>query len=219
MGISLDYTRYLESASTAATRWDGLAAPRPEALYLWYRTSPRPLVPFGNNPVSGQNPPWSVAGMTLVAVDASGRLIEFVALPDPFESTEAASPFNFDVLFDAAGLPRDAFTQSAPRIVPPVFASERRAWEGRVPELPEHVLRVEAAGHAGKPVYFAVTGPWSQSARAPLPVTPFFNRRLADIQALVIPALMLCAAVLARRNVKLGRGRRWSGTCSWAHAK
>jgi hypothetical protein len=57
-------------------------------------------------------------------------------------------------------------------------------------------------------VYFVVTGPWTQSARAVPRPAPFFNRVLAASEALVMPALMLAGALLARRNVKLGRGDR-----------
>ena len=54
---------------------------------LWHRTSPRLLVPLGDQfAVSGGNPPLTVSGMTLVAVDASGRLAELLAVPEPFDS-------------------------------------------------------------------------------------------------------------------------------------
>jgi protein kinase-like protein len=209
MGLSLDYARYIESTSGDRNRWDRLASQRPEALFLWHRTSPRPLIPFGNhNPVTPQNPPLSIAGMTLILVDASGRLAEFIAAPDPFEESAAPPSTDYGVLFDAAGLPAAAFTPTAPRVVPPVFASERRAWEGRLPELPDQAIRVEAAAHAGHPVFFTIVGPWSRSSRAPLPAIPLFNRVLSSSEALVMPALMLAGAVLARRNVKLGRGDR-----------
>ena len=48
----------------------------------------------------------------------------------------------------------NAFTPARPTIVPPVHADERVAWEGRLPEFPDHAVRVEAAGFAGKPVFF-----------------------------------------------------------------
>jgi len=207
--ISLDYAVFVENTSTAPDRWKALQAQRPEALLLWYRTSPRPLIPLGNeNRVSGQNPPLNASGMTLTIVDASGRLSEFVSVPEPREDATPRATPDWKRLFDAAAIDMAAFNPVAPQVVPPVFADERVAWEGRLPELPEHTFRVEAAGYKGKPVYFLVGGPWSRSARSAPGPTPLFNFVLSNIAALVLPALMLAGAVLARRNVKLGRGDR-----------
>ena len=112
-------------------------------------------------------------------------------------------------LFDAAGLDMSAFQPSAPRWVPAVFADERMAWEGRVPEIPEHTVRIEAAAAFGRPVFFGITGPWTQSARTPAAVRQSGLDRVTEgMTALVMPGLMLVGALLARRNVKLGRGDR-----------
>ena len=35
----------------------------------------------------------------------------------------------------------------------------------RCPRLPEHTVRVEAAAAGGRPVFFGITGPWTQSSR------------------------------------------------------
>ena len=100
------------------------------------------------------------------------------------------------------------FKPASPLLVPPVFSDERAAWEGTLSDLPDQEFRVEAAAHAGKPVYFVVTGPWSRSSRAAQQAVPTFNLVTATLEALVTPVLMLAGAVLARRNVKLGRGDR-----------
>jgi serine/threonine-protein kinase len=210
MGLSLDYARFIERTSTAPDRWDALDTARPETLFLWYRTSPRPLVPTGQtNGVTAMNPPLTASGMTLSVVDASGRLSEFLAVPPPFETeTPAASPTRWDVLFEAAGLPMEAFTSVTPRVVPPVHASERRAWEGSLPQQPDQVFRVEAAAFAGRPVYFAITGPWTVSARSAPRAASGFAAFTGSIEALMMPMLMLAGVVLARRNLRLGRGDR-----------
>jgi serine/threonine-protein kinase len=210
LGFSQDYARYLAGSSSEADRWEQLRRTRPESLVLWYRTSPRPLVPFGSmNPVAGTNPPLTVSGMTLVILDASGRLAEFIAVPPPVEADGGpTTATNWHVLFEAAGLDISTFTPSTPTVVPPVHAHERAAWEGRFPEVPEHPIRVEAAAFSGKPVYFVTRGPWSRSARSLPPPTTLFSTVTAALEAFVVPALMLAGAVLARRNVKLGRGDR-----------
>jgi tRNA A-37 threonylcarbamoyl transferase component Bud32 len=209
MGFSLDYAEFIENNSIAPDRWKMLRAQRPEALFLWYRTSPRPLVPFGNeNRISGQNPPLNASGMTLTIVDASGRLSEFVTVPQPREDGAPRAAADWKVLFDAAGIDMAAFKPAAPQVVPPIFADERAAWEGQLPDLPDHTFRVEAAGYKGKPVYFLVGGPWSRSARSAPSAPSLFNFLIANAAALVMPLLMVAGAVLARRNVKLGRGDR-----------
>jgi serine/threonine-protein kinase len=210
LGFSLDYARFIAETDTSPGRWNRLRASRPEALYLWYRTSPRPLVPLGGlNRVSVGNPPLTASGMTMTAVSASGRLAEFLAVPPPVETSPAApASVDWNVLFDAAGLDMSAFTPAAPRIVPPVHAHERTAWEGRIEEVPGHTIRVEAAAFAGRPVYFVIAGPWARSARAAPPPKALFTTVTAALETLIVPALMLAGAILARRNVKLERGDR-----------
>jgi hypothetical protein len=209
MGWSLDYANFIGRTSTEPDRWKRLATERPEALYLWYRTSPRPLIPFGGeNRVAGLNPPLNAGGMTLIVVDASGRLSEFVAVPQPIQENAPHAPTNWTALFEAAAVPMASFSPVAPRVLPPVFADERMAWEGHLPQLPDQLFRIEAAGYGGKPVYFVVSGQWSQSSRAPQAAVPLFNVVISGVAAFIMPSLMLAGALLARRNVKLGRGDR-----------
>jgi serine/threonine-protein kinase len=207
LGFSLDYASYINATASDPDRWQRLARQRPESLYLWYRTSPRPLVPLGfDNHVSGTNPPLALAGMALVVVDASGRLAEFLAVPDP-ESRAAGSATDWGVVFEAMGLPMQDFRPAPSEWIPPVFADERMAWEGRLPDL-EETVRVDAAAYRGRLVSIVLRGPWTRSARVPRQNPPLFNRVLAALEAIIMPALMAAAAVLARRNVKAGRGDR-----------
>ena len=156
LGISLDYARYLGSTSSEPDRWSHLRGSRPETLVSWYRTSPRALIPFGSeNPVTGGNPPLNIAGMTLLVLDASGRLSEFVAVPAPLqEGAVAAPPVDWKILFDTAALDMGRFRAVDPKWVPVTFADQRFAWEGEFAEQPGQTLRVEAASFAGKPVSF-----------------------------------------------------------------
>jgi hypothetical protein len=100
-----------------------------------------------------------------------------------------------------------AFKPVPPREIPPAFADERIAWEGPLPEMPGQLFRIEAAAYAGKPVYFVLNGNWSAGGTAP-PGAALFNTVIANAAGLVMPGLMVAGAVLARRNVKLGRGDR-----------
>jgi serine/threonine-protein kinase len=212
LAIQRDYARYIAATSTAPNRWDGLRGSRPETLVYWYRTSPFPMVPSGSeNPVRGTDPPLNLAGMTLIVLDASGRLSEFIAVPKPIEDKRSEAPkVDWSVLFQSAGLDMKPFRPVDPRWVPVTFADQRFAWEGEVPEHPGQPFRVEAASFEGRPVSFAITGPWSDSARTPTPPPPqtLESRAMSVLTSLVIPGLIVAAAILARHNVKLDRGDR-----------
>jgi serine/threonine-protein kinase len=209
IGVSLDYARSIDATSKSSDRWNAIRTVRPETFFYWYRTSPRTLVPFGQeNSITRTNPPLTLAGMTMVAVDATGRLSEFIAVPSPAQAAENPSPTDWGKLFTAAGLDLEKFSSTTPLIVPPVFADQRRAWEGTLPELPEQTVRIEAASAAGRPVYFGITGPWSRSARLVTAAPSIFTQVIGGLAAIIIPGLMVVGAGLARVNIKAGRGDR-----------
>jgi serine/threonine-protein kinase len=209
LGLSLDYARYLEASSAAADRWSLLRTVRPETFFFWYRTSPQLLVPWGTEFQIGRaNPPLTVAGMTLVAVDANGRLSEFHAVPDPRSPDTPAAPVDWSKLFAAAGLQQSAFSAVSSKILPPYYADERKAWEGPLPDRPDLTVRVEAAAANGRPVFFALAGSWSESARAVRPAPPLFARIVGGLASVIMTGLMILGVVLARGNLKAGRGDR-----------
>jgi tRNA A-37 threonylcarbamoyl transferase component Bud32 len=206
--LSLDYPRFIDSTSKAADRWGQLGTVRPQTLVFWYRTSPRLLVPWGTeNQITATNPPLVVGGMTTTVVDANGRLAEFIAVPNPIESATTAA-LDWKKLFDAAGLPFDTFKPVPPEFVPPIFATERMAWEGPLPERPDQMIRIEASAHQGKPVSFVMVGPWSRSSRAVGAPPALFTRIIGSLAAIVMPGLMLLGVFLARGNLKAQRGDR-----------
>src|ERR1700751_547907 len=101
------------------------------------------------------------------------------------------------------------FTSVSPGVLPPFHSDERRAWEGRLPERPDLTVHVEAAAFRGHPPFFAVTGPWNRPGRASAPAfARRYNAVMSQISSVVMPGLMLTGVLLARRNVKLGRGDR-----------
>ena len=208
-GYSRDYAEFIDRTSTDRDRWQAIDTPRPETIFFWYRTSPQPLIPVGReNHITRANPPYPTTGMTLVAVDATGRLSEFIAVPSPTQSDAPPAPMDWKKVFTTAGLSLDTFTPAPPRIVPPVFADERRAWEGPLAEAPQHTIRVEAAAAGGKPVYFAIAGPWSVSGRLGATPRSLFAQVIGSLDVLIVTGLMVLGAVLARSNLKAGRGDR-----------
>jgi protein kinase-like protein len=205
-GTTLDYARFV---AARGGQWELLAKGRPETVVYWYRTSPNPIVPLGNtSAVAGTNPPLTVSGMTLVVLDVSGRLAEFLAIPQPVDSGSPAAATNWQALFDAAGLQMSSFTPATPAWVPPMFADERMAWDGRLPEAPDDTVRIEAAAYKGRPVSFEITGPWSRSSRIAAPPLPLFNRAVQAFNGALLPALMIAGAVMAWQNLRARRGDR-----------
>ncbi len=208
LSISTDFARFIAETSTAPNRWSQLANSRPESLVLWHRTSPRMLVPHDRPDVAGTNPPLNVSGMTLITVDASGRLSELAAIAEAFDSGQPPTPPNWNALFEAAGLQMSDFTPVTPTFNPIMFADERMAWVGRFNERSDQTLRIEAAAYKGRPVAFEIIGPWSRSPRSASPAPSLFDRMVNGISSLVMPGLAVVAVVLARKNFRAGRGDR-----------
>ena len=180
-------------------------------ILLLVSNEPRPLVPWGQEIQIGRaNPPLTTAGMTLVAVDASGTALR---VPSRSRADRRGDACRSDRL-EASSSRRPVWLKNSsprapPTIAPPFFADERRAWQGPLPDRPEHTVRIEAASLGGKPVYFAIAGPWSRFARSSArPQAASFSQLVQGLAAFGMPALMVLGAVLARINLKAGRGDR-----------
>jgi serine/threonine-protein kinase len=91
---------------------------------------------------------------------------------------------------------------------PPVYSDARAAWTGTLAERPNIPMRIEAAAYRGKPVYFELIGPWTRPERMQ-PYQPTAGERATLVFATVLLLSVLVAgAMLARRNLRLGRGDR-----------
>ncbi|HYW72645.1 MAG TPA: serine/threonine-protein kinase [Pyrinomonadaceae bacterium] len=163
-GIGADggYLRYAETKNPALLR--DLSNSQPASIYFWYRQSPLYLIPGGHMSVraSRTEPPSIYPGMATVDLDPKGRLIEFLAVPPQVDKgAPEAAPFDWAVLFEAAGLNQTEFTPAKSEWVPPVNSDTRVAWEGKLPNQSQLPIRLEAASFAGKPVFFKIVGPWN----------------------------------------------------------
>jgi len=99
------------------------------------------------------------------------------------------------------------FTRVEPERLPPIYADTRAAWEGPHSALPDVRIRVEAAGYHGTPVSFRILGPWASTASVPS-TEGVSSRLFTFLLAAVILAILIGGALIARRNVRLGRGDR-----------
>jgi predicted Ser/Thr protein kinase len=194
-------------------QWKVLATGRPAAVVFWYRSSPGTLVPYDDtDSVSTGDPPHLARGMVRIDLDTEARLLIFRAVPS-LKSEPAA--IKWDALFQAAGLDRSRFTEAAPAVLPRTYADEWKAWTGAFPEAPDLPIRIEAAAFRGRPTMFEIAGSW-----VPLEGSggPEASPVLRTIGVLIVAILPLAAALVARRNVKLGRGDRRGAFRTWAFA-
>jgi hypothetical protein len=184
--------RYADGVTTA----DAAETPGRSPIVFWYRQGARPLdtiSPVGT--VSLLDPPPTEPGMVTVMVDTRGRLVSLrsVAMPAP----SGPKP-SWDDVLSAAGLDPTRTRQVPPLRLPPVAADERRAWETTGADPPVHV---EAASLAGVPSWVEVgSGALIAPVARPGPLEYVF--------ALAYFVSMAAGLLLARRNMRLGRGDR-----------
>jgi serine/threonine-protein kinase len=206
-----DYVNTVKEQDHSPTRWERMRTGSPPVAQFWYRDSPRSLV--GTDVGGGvywSNPPQTETGMRGVRYDLRGRLVGFFVVPPqretPAEGSVAAP--DWSGLFAEAGLDRSLFRPVESLWTPPFYADVRAAWEGSMPDRSEIPLRVEAAGYRGRPVYFRLIAPWTRPERTkPYALTP--GERMAYVAAAVlVVAICLAGALLARNNLSLGRGDR-----------
>ena len=192
-------------------RWERLADARPGPYTFFYRQSPRTLL-AGNRDafVTRADPPSDVPGMAELVLDSRGQLLSFFSVPPRIEEPPATpSEPDWAALFRDAGLDPDKFAATTPHWAAPVDSDRKAAWSGAYPGPDAEPVRIEAAAYHGRPVWFAVLPRWAEASRAagasePTSNTPFTRAGLVVV-ALAIP---LGGLLLARRNLRLGRGDR-----------
>ncbi len=207
-GLQYDngYRDYLKQhRDLAAARWRNPAAGEPPIIQFWYRESPWPMTANGgmNTAIDYSDPPLDVCGMARLLTDSQGKLRELEVVPPQMEAPAAPGPpFDWSVLFRAAGLDQNQFQPAQPEWTPLANWDARAAWTG-TDALAGALLRVEAAAWRGRPVFFRVIGPWSHPER----MTD--NTSGSRIPVLLVVHLALFgAAVLAWRNLRSGRSDR-----------
>ena len=196
------YQAYAESRERVSEYQNQLAKGQPAAIVFWYRQSPLPLVARGPDAVvSPAVPPPVISGMIGLKLDPQGRLLQLDAVPPQLEERPSQpSPYNWMVLFTAAGLDMGRFTAAEPQWLSLAGFDARAAWTGYCPSDPAIPMRIEAASWGGRPVYFQEIGPWSKPERM---------QPSADVSVgamAVIVALSVLCALLAWRNFRAERG-------------
>jgi serine/threonine-protein kinase len=187
----------------------------PSVVRFWYRESPRALeawrYPFqyGNvSRVTPADPPLQIAGMALVRLDSRGRLTHLLVVPAAAGTGGRGAEPDWPSLLTSLGFDPKAWTPAAPRRNPPVYADTRAAWAGTWPDAPDLPVRLEAAALGGRTVYFEAVYPWTPPPRTPSTLlTPTERAAIVTLLA-VLAATFAAVAIVARRNVRAGRGDR-----------
>ncbi len=203
------YLRYAREHGEAPQSWQRIETGQPLCYYFWYRQSPRPLEANASTIVSLTDPPLEFSGMANVILDTRGRLVELQVVPQQVEEAQQVKVEpDWRGLFAEAGLNMTAFTPIASEWLPPVYADTRAAWQGVYADHPDIPIRIEAATQQGQVVYFQVVAPWDAPVRqvdqSPTP------RRLAAgfILATIFFIALIAGVLLARHNLRVGRGDR-----------
>jgi protein kinase-like protein len=200
-----DYVHYIEAHDRSPLRWNRL---RSEGAYrFWYRQSPR-FFEISEN-IEVDKPALDVSGMTSIFLDMSGRLHWFIGVPPQRESPAAEHPVpDWSLPFREAGLDITKFQPAPPTWVPLHAFDARAAWDGTDPAQPENKVHVEAAAFQGKLTYFETIYPWDQPVRQEQPPTTSGDRALTFMLISIFMIVLVGSALLARRNLRLGRGDR-----------
>jgi len=212
-----DMIEDIEKTDKPRPDWNGILAGRPSPLQYWYRQSPRYMVPTTFRDVmltpgiiQTYDPPQIISGMVNVELDPQGRLIYLQAIPPELESSGASSQptaFDWNKLFVAAGLEQSQFQAAQPIWNSVAGGDVRVAWTGVWPGS-SRPLRVEAASWRGKPVFFSLIGSWTKPERSKADDQTLSDKIRNLLGVVLLVAMILGAALLARRNYRQGRSDR-----------
>src|SRR5262245_43654924 len=195
-------------------QWDRILKQRPSPLTFWYRQSSDSLVAatfksdlLTPGIVDRADPPPISSDMIQVNVDHQGRLTFFEAIPPQRQSSPVhPAPVDWAPLFRLAGLDQSTLQPADPVWVGLAASDTRAAWTGKWPDS-GRPLRVEAAGFGGRPVGFMVISDWQIPWRMPDAISGFTTTYAVLLLGITV-ATLVGAAILARRNIREGRGDR-----------
>ncbi len=159
--------------------------------------------------VTAEDPPSTSEWRADLLLDPRGRLVSLRVVPPNSGPTLATPPTaSWPRLFLAAGLDPGRFQPAVPSWTTPVASDQRIAWAGTYADQVDLPIRIEAASFQGHPVYFRVVAPWDRPPLAAPPALAPSRAVAATILTLILGTFLFGAFLLARRNLRLGRGDR-----------
>jgi predicted Ser/Thr protein kinase len=172
-----------------------LSQSEPPEVIFFHLQSPDYLDPQNAAGMITPTDPGRPPGAVELWLDTGGRLRFLQAVPQD-ESSPGTAAFDWNRLFEAAGLDPSKWIPADPQETPPTAFDARAAWTGTYPNAPQVPLRIEAAAWRGRPVTFKILGPWS-GLPGPTPDVRGTSPAFA--------ATLIIAFLLALRNLRSGR--------------
>jgi len=205
--IKRDYLDYIANNDSSPQRWETMRSIAPGPYRYWYRQSPRYFETIER--IEIDKPALDVSGMASMYLGVNGQLHWFLGVP-PQREPQTSEPVRVDwaIPFHAAGLDLKNFQPVTSTWIPLHAYDERAAWDGTDPTNPNEKVHVEAAAYRGKLVYFDTIYPWDRSARQVTQVASLRNKVFMFMLIVICLLALFGSALLARRNLRLGRGDR-----------
>lgn len=195
-----------DSAREPSTKWyRELVTAEPGPHRFSYRQSPYDLIP--PSPLGGVNAfyyPMDTPGMIAVGLDGHGHLLNFTAIPSGHESETQWSPVDWNRVLALTTVDLASLKPVTPTRVFSFAHDQRAEWVGTWPAGP---AQVSAAAFRGRVVWLEVNGVWAQSGNAPRP-DPRLGWVVMAFVFVVFGVVPVVAWLMARRNLRLGRGDR-----------
>ncbi len=211
-GFRVDRETLVEINRDGATQpeLDAMSSGEISVIDYWLRAAPSELVAEQTSGrVGPRMPPRIMAGELFASFDSHGRIRSLEVVPDerletepPPSSDPASDPWIG--IFEAAGLDPQSFEESDPVWSPPQFVDELRGWSHRGGDVDLGINRIEAGTRSGRLEYLR-TGTILDVAESRSSAAA--GSDLAQtLNALLIVVIMVVGALIARRNVRRGRG-------------
>jgi hypothetical protein len=205
---------HLEKTDSSDNPWASLEDREHPLFGFWYRESPVPLINseyfapgVAGGVVSFSSPFPSRVGEILLSLDDQGRLWSLATVPPQVSQPGTGGDGDpFSALLREAGLEEAGLTPVEPEWTPPYFATDRRAWT--TPLEPDLEMRIEAAAFASQPVSLRRVFPWTEPQRIGGQPRPVAQTVMNTIQIALFLAILGGAVLMARRNIRMGRGDR-----------
>ena len=227
-GFSYDDDFLSDVSKNAKSRqdWSQILSQRPQLLDYWYRQSPSAMIPLDwwslltPGVVTMDDPPPILSGMITLRMDAEGRLLWLQALPreveaQPPTAQDVARPVDWSLLFAAAEIDPAQLHPATPAWISLAGSDTRAAWDGTWPGS-GRPLHIEAAALRGKPVFFALIGPWTKPGRVPAEEKSAADKARTIFGLTVGMVIVVVGIWFAWRNLGHGRGDRkgaWRLAC------
>jgi serine/threonine-protein kinase len=205
-GVANEMEQYFKQKG--ATDWRRIFAAE-SPLRFTCRESARFLSASPDGYIHAKNPPADLPGMISATLDGQGRLREFEAVPPRFDR-DSGPLVQFDpaVLFRRVGLDLALFHDVTPEYAPPVAFDARRAWAGPYAGLDGVNVTLELATWRGKPTSIFMRWPWTKPPATSQPPVRARDLAFEVFEYVLIAAFLFFAALMARRNIRAGRGDR-----------